>query len=332
MFGFNKAKSEKKVAAKTVEARPVVATKATGLSQDEIVKMRASFHSMLLDCKEVDTKDFTISEDFMLSGINDIMDKKRFEGFIPSLPKIASELFKELESDDASMPSVTQLIRQDLSITGNLIKMANSVYFNPAGAEISTINHAISLVGLSRLKALVMSAMLEDEMLTESVFFKQFGVQLWAHCLQTAHLCRIVSKKDYNSMDYEAHYLMGLMHDTGKIIVFNIVNKIMIENPHLKEPSPHFMYKVMNDFAPILTIELSKKWKLPEALIHSISEQQLNTLNKMTANNSKILYIAHLLTTIHNLLSIGSLAKKDAGEALESEGINAEQFNNYFKK
>ncbi len=303
----------------------------TGITANENKQIRAALHSALLECQLVKKTDFTQSEQQLLKELNALNTAGRCKHFLPSLPKIVQNLFAELEREDISMPKVLSLIRQDPGISGNLIKMANSVYFNPAGAKISTINHAISLIGLSRLKNLVFSALLEDQVLTETPFFKDFGVHLWSHCLQTAHLCRVISRKDYASIDYESHYLMGLLYDTGKLILLNMVNKILLDQPQLEQPGPWFLYRVFNTQAPKMTIQLAKKWKIPDNLVNAMQEQEKGTLQAMQHHESKILFKAKLIASIHQLLKLQKISTEQAVMLLQKEAISSKQFNSYFK-
>ncbi len=303
----------------------------TGITANENKQIRAALHSALLECQLVQKTDLTASEQQLLKELSLLNTDGRCKHFLPSLPKVVQKLFAELEKEDVSMPMVLSLIRQDPGISGNLIKMANSVYFNPAGAKISTINHAINMIGLSRLKNLVFSAMLEDQVLTETPFFRNFGVHLWAHCLQTAHLFRIISRKDYASIDYESHYLMGLLYDTGKLVLLNMINKILQDNTQLEQPGPWFLYLVFNSQAPKMTIRLAQKWNIPDNLIQAMQEQQKGTLQAMEQHESKILFKAKLTVSIHNLLKLQKISPEQASMLLKKEQISSKQFNAYFE-
>ncbi|WP_417068116.1 HDOD domain-containing protein [Niveibacterium terrae] len=68
--------------------------------------------------------------------------------------------------DKASASSLAAIILQDAALTTKVLKLANSVYFNPARAHISTVSRALVVLGFDVIASIAVSLMLIDALLS----------------------------------------------------------------------------------------------------------------------------------------------------------------------
>ncbi|MDY6842961.1 MAG: HDOD domain-containing protein, partial [Thermodesulfobacteriota bacterium] len=139
-------------------------------------------------------------------------------GHIPSLPHILLKLWEVTNDESFSTSNVEMIISQDPSLTGRILKMVNSPYYG-LGCNISSISHAITVVGIRTVRSLT---------LTASVFKvfetfegnKGFNVGIfWWHSLSSAIAARMLAQKVHYDLPEEA-FVSGLLHDIGKLILF----------------------------------------------------------------------------------------------------------------
>jgi HD-like signal output (HDOD) protein len=71
------------------------------------------------------------------------------------LPETVSRLMDELSSADRSIESVAKTISSDISMTAQIMKLANSSYFAIA-KTVTTLNQAIQMLGFDTIKALIL--------------------------------------------------------------------------------------------------------------------------------------------------------------------------------
>jgi len=76
---------------------------------------------------------------------------------LPSLPDIYRRLQAELVSPDCSPKTVADIIAQDMAMTAEVLKVTNSAYFS-AASSITTPLHAVRLLGIEVIQALVLQA------------------------------------------------------------------------------------------------------------------------------------------------------------------------------
>src|ERR1700751_4946827 len=76
---------------------------------------------------------------------------------LPVLPRPFMALRENLADPNASVKEVVKLVEQDISISAKILQLVNSAFFG-LPREISTLNTAVSYLGIDMLQNLVLSA------------------------------------------------------------------------------------------------------------------------------------------------------------------------------
>ncbi len=66
---------------------------------------------------------------------------------------------------DTSVADLAQVILQDSAMTARVLRMANSVYYNPAGHAISTVSRAVVMLGFDVVRSISLSVAMIDTLL-----------------------------------------------------------------------------------------------------------------------------------------------------------------------
>ncbi len=130
---------------------------------------------------------------------------------IPTMPVIIVEALDLIKDPTSNVIKLSDVISKDISITTEVLKLVNSAYYG-FPYQITTINKAIALLGLKKIKSLLMSIAVKQIMTSES------GKRLWEHSIK----CAVGSQLMANSLDYdntEEFFTMGLLHDMGKTVI-----------------------------------------------------------------------------------------------------------------
>ncbi len=144
---------------------------------------------------------------------------------IPAFPHVVQKVADLLSNDDYSVKEVVDVIKYDQSITANILKMSNSVYFG-ARAPVRTIQDAVVYLGQQHLiRAVQMAGVLR--------FFKVGkggnGAELpslWEHSVAVALMSQILSHRVGRRED-QALYTAALLHDIGKVILGEFVHEAL---------------------------------------------------------------------------------------------------------
>ncbi|ACB73752.1 putative signal transduction protein [Opitutus terrae PB90-1] len=149
--------------------------------------------------------------------------KRRIEacpklGSLQSINRALSEL---LHSEQSLNSQIAQIIRRDPSLTARLLRMVNSVYYG-LSAQINNIEEAVFYLGLRQIRELSMATPVIEELeklQTHSVTLP--WKELWNHSIATAILTREILSATTFQIDDDTDYLIGLLHNVGKVIMAN---------------------------------------------------------------------------------------------------------------
>lgn len=190
---------------------------------------------------------------------------------LPALPALVLDLLRKLDREDVEIEELVNIIYTDKVLTSMAIRMANSPLFAQR-REIKSIKHAIMVLGLSRLKVLVLSCSLIQLFPRRGQFLNP--VLLWEHALA----CALVAKATAERLDYpdrERAYLAGLLHDLGSVAIaayllgaFDQVVALMHEeSTDLCSAESKAMGVTHCEFG----YWIAKKWNLPADLTEAIA-------------------------------------------------------------
>ena len=129
---------------------------------------------------------------------------------LPTLPQVVKQFTAMVENPDVTAHEVGRLISSDQVLAGKVLRLVNSPFYGFPG-RISSVSHAIILLGFDVIKGVVLSASVFDIM-------EQSMLGLWEHSLASAvvagSLCRELGLPDAEEVSTAA-----LLHDIGKVLV-----------------------------------------------------------------------------------------------------------------
>jgi HD-like signal output (HDOD) protein len=137
---------------------------------------------------------------------------------IPSLPALFAEIKKEVESESSSLKTIGNIMAKDMGMTAKILQIVNSAYFGVRG-PISTVEQAVSFLGLDTIQALVLTAHIFSQFRVRSV--SAFHIdRLWVHCTETGALAREIAQVEGHApLEIEQVYTAGLLHDVGILML-----------------------------------------------------------------------------------------------------------------
>jgi HD-like signal output (HDOD) protein len=135
----------------------------------------------------------------------------------PAMPSLYFKVAKIIESPEATVEAVAQLIESDLAISTQLIRVVNSAYYGYEG-KISRMHEAIQVLGFGAIKSLVLAVQAFAQM--DGVKPVYFSIEkVWRHGLAVAKWAREIAEFESNDPLLAEHaYTAGLLHDIGKVV------------------------------------------------------------------------------------------------------------------
>ena len=135
---------------------------------------------------------------------------------IPTLPLIFQELFKMMQDPDVSVPAIAEVITQDQALTAKILHLVNSAFYG-FNKQIKTINRAVVILGFAAVRSAALAIGVFDYFKDESSTGALDLTKFWTHSIAVGATCKVLARKTKIKQAEEA-FIVGLLHDTGKLI------------------------------------------------------------------------------------------------------------------
>jgi len=138
---------------------------------------------------------------------------------LASLQSINSKLARLVNSEQSYTSQIAEIIRRDPSLTARLLRMVNSVYFG-LSAKVNNIEEAVLYLGSRQIRELSMATPVIEDMEKLSPTSMQLPWrEMCQHSIGTAILTREVLAKTNLLVDDDTDYIIGLLHNVGKVVL-----------------------------------------------------------------------------------------------------------------
>lgn len=131
---------------------------------------------------------------------------------VPVFAPVAIQLLNIVSQENVGLSRLAGLIRADAGVSVEVLRLANSPLFG-ARSEITGILHALAMLGLNRIKGIVMTVAIRD-FLSPARDCAVFA-PCWRHCLATAFLAEEIAV--HGLEDRDVCYTAGLLHEVGRL-------------------------------------------------------------------------------------------------------------------
>lgn len=135
---------------------------------------------------------------------------------LPTLPEVVTKVLKLVENPDANLKELEKAVESDSALTAKILKVANSPFYG--GASVATASRAISVIGMSAMRTLVVSLSYR-QMIGNATTTEAFDkLEYWKHSLATATAAKVLAKLKVPAKAEEV-YVAGMMHDVGMLVL-----------------------------------------------------------------------------------------------------------------
>jgi len=247
---------------------------------------------------------------------------------LPTTPKLYQDL-SFMITENASVERIAQKLDEDPSITANILKMANTAFYN---AKTGDTRQAIMYIGLNNVKNIILS----NSVFSNQVLSENMRDLHWRHVSMTNKILNslyveVLKKKLNNNIAS-----VGLLHDIGTVVIMMNFPKIFNQITHeIQEASSDKFSNLEKKYLGFTHEEVGSHlldlWGLPYPIIEAALFHQ-DPLNKDVLNKELVaaMHIAHYYAWEvigsnyhHNVMS---------PEVFEYLGIPEATFSQFFEE
>lgn len=218
---------------------------------------------------------------------------------LPPLPDISSSVMTALNDNDVSIIEVTELIEKDISLATQILRVANSPAYG-AVSTISTIQHAIMMLGLNEVRSLLM-AFAVQEFFNTAPQDRALRKRFWTHsrvCSYTA----VLLAHHFKQGDTSSFFLSGLIHDIGKLVVDQFMhNEFQQVITYTQEHNCTFREaekEILGVTHYQIGGQLLKHWNFPRQVTMQVFHHHIPWKEPAFAPGAIIIFLADILTKI----------------------------------
>ena len=135
---------------------------------------------------------------------------------IPARPDVLVNLTGALQQTDPDFLYIAYLIKQDVALYTSVLSNVNSAYYG-LSSEVTSIERAISLLGLDRIFKIVQLAALKNSLPCTGPLER-----FWDTAIEVAHISAILAQQ-FGKVDPDEAYTLGMLHDIGIPILIRTI-------------------------------------------------------------------------------------------------------------
>ena len=188
---------------------------------------------------------------------------------LPTIPKIMQELIASFNDEDVAVARLVELISGDQVLSANVLRMANSAYFE-VPYTVATVTDAVTKLGFTNVRSLVISIGLTGS-------FKSIpGIdarKFWRYSLHTAVVSRHLSAQVAIKPDLA--FTVGLMHAIGELVMhLGMPQEMQQVDAALGLLDPNRLTTEQATFGYThadVGAELARRWKFPNLFSKAIA-------------------------------------------------------------
>lgn len=190
----------------------------------------------------------------------------------PEVPSFAASLERiaRLTNDaDASALLISDAIRQDVSLTGRILRIANSAMYRRQGVPVADVRQAVLLIGFERVKDFALGASVFDELRRRGSGLEEL---LASSLLSANHALHLALASDYARP--EEAYLAGLFALLGETAMACwLPERHARVAQSLAQSAPDRAAAARGEFGfrfEDLGVALARRWNFPPQLVAAL--------------------------------------------------------------
>ena len=256
-----------------------------------------------------------------IDSISSLFDRSNIN--LPTLPKIQAK-FREMSIKGAVSQQLANLLKKDVAISAELIRVSNSVYYRGFMATKS-LEQAISRLGITATKQLVDELTSREYFSMKTAKYRALIEKLWKHSIACAYASEIASNLLKLRLAADPFFL-GLLHDIGKLALLQIIADMERKGKLNGDISRRKLLGTIDEHHCQFGARLLEKWKYSEsyinsALLHDDLKLEEVSRKENEGKSTKELLIVNFANSLAK--SIGYDLNGDNGQSIELENMES---------
>jgi HD-GYP domain-containing protein (c-di-GMP phosphodiesterase class II) len=208
----------------------------------------------------------------------------------PVMTQVVREIQTVIKQPKSTPEQLAEVIEKDPTISLKLISVANSPVYRGI-TEIRNVKTAIPRLGLKETLNIVMAIANKNLYASKNVKFKILMDRLWVHALAAAYGSKLIAQS-LKLKDQEKYFLMGLIHDIGKILLLKAFSEVKRGSSLKMEVIEANVHEAHIGLGSMLL----KRWGFDAEFINVIKHHEDAEFSPDTVKEILVVHLANMLT------------------------------------
>lgn len=226
---------------------------------------------------------FRMLEDIARELVGEVVFPTHFDAVV--------RLRNVLQDPGVGIATVASAVLAEPLISAKLLRLANSVVFNPDGHRVVDLKPAIIRLGLNVVRSAALSIAMTQLMRAKGmVKFYELTRVLWQHSIKTASAARLIAKT-MTRFNPEEAMVAGLVHDLGGFY-------LLYRATHYEEllSRPESLRYLIMEWHESIGVSLLNALGLPDEIVDAtVDHDQIRTVPATPRNLADVVYVANML-------------------------------------
>jgi HD-like signal output (HDOD) protein len=223
-----------------------------------------------------------------LEALYAALDGKLERVGLETQPEIAVKILALVNKPDAQLQDYARIIRNDVSLSGRLLRLANSALFAQI-TPVTSLDRACVLLGIERLRAFSLGFYLSRAAASDAGH--QLSRRIWGESVFRACFATSLAKRLCPEYGVES-FLIGLMLDAGVPLMHKLLGQAFLDleaegHPPAKRFQREFHTLPFTHIDIIAT--LARRWKLPPLLMKPLMWHHTPPADSLAADPESVL-------------------------------------------
>ena len=230
--------------------------------------------------------------------------------YTPRRPQLLPQLMRAVNDADASVRTMANIIAQDPTLAGNLLRITNSPLYRVQSKPVENIERAVTLVGTEGIRLIIAAALVQPVMDVGDSVFGRFPSIIWEHTLLSAAAAADHSRLVEHG-DAFAAQLLGLLQGLGSIIVVQVVRDEYARQPGLT-PDASVAAALLDAWASPTARQIAASWGLSDRIGQALDDQLLAGAPGALSSLGRSLRYGRSVGALALLCSLGTIDEAEA--------------------
>ncbi len=182
------------------------------------------------------------------------------EEIVRQLPAAARDAMAICDSAALARTELADRLSRDPSLVQGLLRQANGAFYGAGLAPILRVDSAIDRIGVAGTRAVVLASCVDGLLSKPGGAYDVMLTAVWTHMVNTGPLARLIAPEF--GADPEEAFSIALLHDVGKLVVFDRISALRTAKRRSVELPPAWLALALEQLHEPLGAVAAHRWGL----------------------------------------------------------------------